>query len=91
MSDSLGDRSQPSAGDGSPKQPFSCPACDRTVGHANLLTANFSFEGVTPMEPGPDGSPQFRDTGLEDGPQKAIELRCDFCGEEFTLGVEKNE
>jgi hypothetical protein len=28
---------------------------------------------------------------MEEGPQKAIELRCDFCGTEFTLGVETNE
>jgi len=85
------DPSRPAGGDGSAEQPFSCPECDRTVGHANVLTGNFSFEDVTPTTSGPDGTPEFQDTGLEDGPQKAIELRCDFCGQEFTLGVETEE
>jgi hypothetical protein len=83
--------SQPVSGDGAAEQPFSCPECDRTVGRANVLTGDFSFESVTPISSSPDGSPEFRETGLEDGPQKAIELRCDHCGAEFTLGVETNE
>jgi len=82
---------RPAGGDGAAKQPFSCPECDRTVGHANVLTGDFAFENVTPTSSGPDGTPEFRDTGLEDGPQKAIELRCDFCAAEFTLGVETEE
>jgi len=83
--------SQPISGDGAAEQPFSCPECDQTVGRANVLTGDFTFESVTPISSSPDGSPEFRDTGLEDGPQKAIELRCDHCGAEFTLGVETNE
>ncbi len=83
--------SQPAGGDGSAQQPFSCPECERTIGHANLLTGEFSFENVTPLTTHPDGSPAFQDTGLEEGPQKAIELRCDFCAAEFTLGVETSE
>jgi hypothetical protein len=82
---------QPAGGDGAPEQPFSCPECDRTIGHANLLSGDFSFDDVTPLTTRPDGSPAFQETGLEEGPQKAIELRCDFCGAEFTLGVETNE
>lgn len=82
---------QPVSGDGAAEQPFSCPECDRTVGRANVLTGDFTFEGVTPISSSPDGTPQFQETGLEDGPQKAIELRCDHCGTEFTLGVETNE
>jgi hypothetical protein len=53
-----------------------------------VLTGDFSFEDVTPISSGPDGLPEFKETGLRDGPQKAIELRCDHCGAEFTLGVE---
>lgn len=87
----MDDRNHPSSRNGSPEQPFSCPECDRTVGRANMLTGDFSFEDVSPMTTGPDGTPEFQDTGLEEGPQKAIELRCDFCGEEFTLGVETRE
>lgn len=77
-----------STGDGSAQQPFSCPECDRQVGYANVLTGNFAFEDVTPKTTRPDGTPEFQETELEGGPQKAIELRCDFCGEEFMLGVE---
>mgnify|MGYP006427930845 FL=1 len=77
-----------STGDGSALQPFSCPECERTVGYANVLTGDFSFKDVTPKTTRPDGTPEFQDTGMEGGPQKAIELRCDFCGEEFMLGVE---
>ncbi|PSQ75933.1 MAG: hypothetical protein BRD35_07585 [Bacteroidetes bacterium QH_7_62_13] len=79
---------QPVSGDGAAEQPFSCPECDRTVGRANVLTGDFAFENVTPISSSPDGSPEFRETGLDDGPQKAIELRCDHCAAEFTLGVE---
>ncbi len=78
----------PSPSNGSARQPFSCPACERQVGHANVLTGDFTFEDATPKTTRPDGSPEFQDTEIEDGPQKAIELRCDFCGEEFMLGVE---
>jgi hypothetical protein len=79
---------RPEHENGAAEQPFSCPECDRTVGHANVLTGDFSFEDVTPISSGPDGLPEFKETGLRDGPQKAIELRCDHCGAEFTLGVE---
>lgn len=88
---SMDEPSQPVSGDGAAEQPFSCPECDQTVGRANVLTGDFSFDDVTPISSSPDGSPEFRETGLEDGPQKAIELRCDHCGAEFTLGVETNE
>jgi hypothetical protein len=79
---------QSSTGNGSAKQPFSCPECNRTVGHANVLTGDFAFEDVTPKTTRPDGTPEFQDTEMEKGPEKAIKLRCDFCGEEFMLGVE---
>lgn len=82
---------RPSTGNGSAQQPFSCPECDRKVGHANVLTGDFAFENVTPKTTRPDGTPEFQETDLEGGPQKAIELRCDFCGEEFMLGVETGE
>lgn len=82
---------RPSAGNGAARQPFSCPECGRTVGHANVLSGEFEFEDVTPMTTGPDGTPEFQDTGMDEGPQKAIDLRCDFCGAEFALGVEKGE
>ncbi|PSQ62530.1 MAG: hypothetical protein BRD27_02000 [Bacteroidetes bacterium QH_10_64_19] len=45
----------------------------------------------TPKTTRPDGTPEFQETELDSGPQKAIELRCDFCGEEFMLGVETGE
>jgi hypothetical protein len=80
-----------STGDGSARQPFSCPECERTVGHANVLTGDFAFDDVTPKTTRPDGSPEFQKTGMEGGPQKAIALRCDFCGEEFMLGVETGD
>jgi len=80
-----------STSNGSAKQPFSCPECDRTVGHANVLTGDFTFENVTPETTRPDGTPEFQDTEMDEGPQKAIRLRCDFCGEEFMLGVETGE
>lgn len=85
------DPGRPAGSNGSAEQPFSCPECERTVGRANVLTGDFSFEDVTPITSRPDGTPEFRETGLEDGPQKAIELRCDHCGAEFTLGVETQE
>lgn len=81
---------RPEHRNGASEQPFSCPECNRTVGRANVLTGDFSFEDATPISSGPDGTPEFKDTGLEDGPQKTIELRCDRCGAEFTLGVETN-
>jgi hypothetical protein len=87
----MNDATQPQSGDGSARQPFSCPECDRTVGHANVLSGDFEFEDVTPTTNSPDGTPKFQETGLQDGPQKAIDLRCDFCGAEFTLGVETRE
>jgi len=83
--------SQPVSGDGAAEQPFSCPECDRTVGRANVLTGDFYFDYVKLISNSLVGSPEFRNTGLKDGPQKAIELRCDHCGAEFTLGVETNE
>lgn len=88
---SMEDLDRPVGGDGANRQPFSCPDCDRTVGHVEVLTGDFSFEDVTPITGDAEGNPSFRETGLEDGPQKAIDLRCDFCGQEFTLGVETGE
>lgn len=82
---------RPETGDGSAERPLVCPNCDRTVGYANVVSRDFDFENATPLTTGPDGTPEFQDTGLEDGPQKAVELRCDFCGEEFALGVELGE
>lgn len=85
------DIDRPIGGDGAPRQPFSCPECDRTVGHVQVMTGEFEFENVTPRSSGPEGRAEFQETGLEDGPQKAIDLRCDFCGGEFTLGVDTEE
>ncbi len=78
----------PSPSNGSARQSFACPACERKVGHANVVTGAFSFSDATPLTTEDDGTPAFQETGMEDGPQKAIELRCDFCGETFMLGVE---
>jgi hypothetical protein len=58
------------------------------VGYANVITGDFAFEDVTPKTTRADGTPEFQETDIEGGPQKAIELQCDFCGEEFMLGVE---
>jgi len=78
----------PSPSNGSAQQPVACPACEREVGYVNVVAGDFAFSDATPLTTGDDGTPAFQETGLEDGPQKAIKLRCDFCGEVFLLGVE---
>ena len=81
----------PASGDGSPFQPFSCPECGEMVGAINLLSQDVTLENATALTTRPDGTPALPETGMEDGPEKALDLRCDACGKEFMLGVDTGE
>jgi len=83
--------SLPAGGDGSASQPFSCPECETTSGFVNLLSGDFTLENATALTTRPDGTPEFQETGMQGGPEKALDLRCDACGAEFTLGLETGD